>query len=96
LAWLRTLQKWKPGTLQPDYGLTPDEAQALTAYLSLTVAKAGLAHEHILVATVSLGLAACGARADRPPDPSRRLPQASARAGLTGPKPGQAPLTTTV
>jgi mono/diheme cytochrome c family protein len=42
LAWLRTPQKWKPGTLQPDYGLTPDEAQALTAYLmSLTVAKAG-------------------------------------------------------
>jgi cytochrome c1 len=42
LAWLHTPQKWKPGTLQPDYGLTPDEAQALTAYLmSLTVAKAG-------------------------------------------------------
>jgi cytochrome c2 len=42
LAWLRTPQKWKPGTLQPDYGLTPDEAQALTAYLmSLTGTKAG-------------------------------------------------------
>lgn len=41
LAWLLAPQKWKPGTLQPDYGLTPDDAQALTAYvMSLTVAKA--------------------------------------------------------
>jgi mono/diheme cytochrome c family protein len=42
VAWLLAPQKWKPGTLQPDYGLEPGEAQALTAYLmSLTIAKAG-------------------------------------------------------
>jgi cytochrome c1 len=41
-AWLLKPGKWKPGTLQPDYGLTPDEAEALTAYLmSLTAAKPG-------------------------------------------------------
>ena len=42
VAWLLAPQKWKPGTLQPDYGLEPGEAQALTAYLmSLTIAIAG-------------------------------------------------------
>ena len=41
-AWLLKPEKWKPGTLQPDYGLTPEEAEALTAYLmSLTAAKPG-------------------------------------------------------
>jgi mono/diheme cytochrome c family protein len=41
-AWLLKPEQWKPGTIQPDYGLTPEEAQALTAYLmSLTAAKAG-------------------------------------------------------
>ncbi|HSB60191.1 MAG TPA: c-type cytochrome [Vicinamibacteria bacterium] len=41
-AWLRQPQRWKPGTLQPDYGLTEDEAAALTAYLmSLGTAKGG-------------------------------------------------------
>lgn len=32
-AWLLKPQKWKPGTLQPDYGLAPDDARALTAYV---------------------------------------------------------------
>jgi mono/diheme cytochrome c family protein len=42
LAWLLKPENWKPGTLQPDYGLTPEQAQALTAYLmSLSPAKAG-------------------------------------------------------
>jgi mono/diheme cytochrome c family protein len=41
-AWLLKPQKWKPGTLQPDYGLTPEDAQALTAYLmSLSAANVG-------------------------------------------------------
>lgn len=42
MAWLLKPQKWKPGTLQPDYGLTQEEAQALTAYLmSLSAANVG-------------------------------------------------------
>ena len=32
-AWLSEPGKWKPGTLQPNYGLKPEEARALTAYL---------------------------------------------------------------
>jgi hypothetical protein len=32
-AWLSAPEKWKPGTLQPDYGLERVDAQALTAYL---------------------------------------------------------------
>lgn len=32
-AWLLQPEKWKPGTLQPNYGLDPEEASALTAYL---------------------------------------------------------------
>lgn len=32
-AWLSAPEKWKPGTLQPDYGLEPADARALTAYL---------------------------------------------------------------
>jgi len=38
VAWLQKPQQWKPGTLQPDYGLAPEQARALTAYLmSLSV-----------------------------------------------------------
>ncbi len=33
MAWLQKPQQWKPGTVQPDYGLKPDDAQALTAYI---------------------------------------------------------------
>ena len=33
-AWLVTPQLYKPGTLQPDYGLSSADARALTAYLS--------------------------------------------------------------
>ena len=33
-AWLSTPQAYKPGTLQPDYGLSSADARALTAYLS--------------------------------------------------------------
>ena len=32
-AWLADPQKWKPGTLQPDYGLSGQEVRSLTAYL---------------------------------------------------------------
>ncbi len=32
-AWLSSPQTWKPGTLQPDYGLKPEDVHALTAYL---------------------------------------------------------------
>lgn len=32
-AWLAAPSRWKPGTLQPDYGLRPDQVTALTAYL---------------------------------------------------------------
>jgi len=38
-AWLLSPQAWKPGTLQPDYGLKPDQARDLTAYL-MTLRKA--------------------------------------------------------
>lgn len=38
LAWLLEPQKWKPGSLQPDYGLSFEQARALTAYvMSLSV-----------------------------------------------------------
>jgi len=33
-AWLMAPQRHKPGTLQPDYGLSSADARALTAYLS--------------------------------------------------------------
>ncbi len=33
-AWLTAPQRYKPGTLQPDYGLAAADARALTAYLS--------------------------------------------------------------
>jgi mono/diheme cytochrome c family protein len=32
-AWLLAPARWKAGTTQPDYGLTDDQATALTAYL---------------------------------------------------------------
>jgi len=32
VAFLLEPDRWKPGTLQPDYGLSRDEAVALTAY----------------------------------------------------------------
>ncbi|MBI4888464.1 MAG: c-type cytochrome [Acidobacteria bacterium] len=32
-AWLSDPGRWKPGTLQPNYGLKPEEARSLTAYL---------------------------------------------------------------
>jgi cytochrome c2 len=34
-AWLTAPGRYKPGTLQPDYGLTAAEARALTAYLAV-------------------------------------------------------------
>jgi cytochrome c2 len=33
-AWLQKPERYKPGTLQPDYGLSAADARALTAYLS--------------------------------------------------------------
>ncbi len=33
-AWLASPEKYKPGTLQPDYGLSAADVRALTAYLS--------------------------------------------------------------
>jgi cytochrome c2 len=33
-AWLSNPQRYKPGTLQPDYGLSSADTRALTAYLS--------------------------------------------------------------
>jgi cytochrome c1 len=33
-AWLAAPQLYKPGTLQPDYGLSAADARALTAYLT--------------------------------------------------------------
>jgi cytochrome c2/nitrate reductase cytochrome c-type subunit len=32
-AWLRAPERWTPGTLQPNYGLSEADAQALAAYL---------------------------------------------------------------
>ncbi len=40
-AWLMAPQRHKPGTLQPDYGLSPADARALTAYLSGLVRDGG-------------------------------------------------------
>jgi mono/diheme cytochrome c family protein len=41
VAWLMQPQRWKPGTLEPDYGLERGEAEALAAYvLSLPARKA--------------------------------------------------------
>ena len=40
VEWLLDPEGWKPGTLQPDHGLTREEAEALTAYtLSLPARK---------------------------------------------------------
>jgi cytochrome c2 len=39
-AWLVNPERYKPGTLQPDYGLSPADARALTAYLSSLGARA--------------------------------------------------------
>jgi mono/diheme cytochrome c family protein len=45
-AWLATPGKYKPGTLQPDYGLSAADVRALTAYLSgLGRGEAPRAHE---------------------------------------------------
>lgn len=41
-AWLSSPQRYKPGTLQPDYGLTTADARALTAYLSSLTRTAAL------------------------------------------------------
>jgi cytochrome c2 len=40
-AWLRAPEHYKPGTLQPDYGLSTADARALTAYLSTLGVSAG-------------------------------------------------------
>ena len=41
-AWLSDPNRWKPGTLQPNYGLKPEEARSLTAYLmTLSPGRAG-------------------------------------------------------
>lgn len=32
-AWLLAPQKWRPGTLEPDYGLSPQQAEDLTRFL---------------------------------------------------------------
>jgi len=40
-AWLQQPEHWKPGTLQPDYGLDEDESTALTAYLMSLATSAG-------------------------------------------------------
>jgi cytochrome c2 len=39
-AWLLEPGRWKPGTLQPDYGLSDEQGAALTAYL-LTLTRTG-------------------------------------------------------
>jgi cytochrome c2 len=42
-AWLRKPQRWKPGTLQPDYGLSAEDAQDLAAFVtSLSAGGRGL------------------------------------------------------
>jgi mono/diheme cytochrome c family protein len=43
VAWLLDPERWKPGTLQPDHGLTRDEAEALTAYVLSIPARKGRA-----------------------------------------------------
>ena len=40
-AWLAAPNRYKPGTLQPDYGLSRGDARALTAYLSSLVPAGG-------------------------------------------------------
>jgi cytochrome c2 len=42
-AWLTAPERYKPGTLQPDYGLTAADARALTAYLAALGAR-GVVH----------------------------------------------------
>jgi len=41
VAWLVDPERWKAGTLQPDYGLTRDEAEALAAFTLSLPARAG-------------------------------------------------------
>ena len=43
-AWLVSPEKYKPGTLQPDYGLTATDVRALTAYLSRLGHKTAVGH----------------------------------------------------
>jgi mono/diheme cytochrome c family protein len=40
-AFLLAPEKWKPGTLQPDYGFKSEEARVLTAYLMTLGTSAG-------------------------------------------------------
>jgi len=40
-AWLTDPAGWKPGSLQPDYGLDAEEARALTAYLMTLRSRSG-------------------------------------------------------
>jgi cytochrome c2 len=42
-AWLRAPAREKPGTLQPDYGLSPADLRALVAYLSSLGRRSGVA-----------------------------------------------------
>jgi cytochrome c2 len=44
-AWLTTPERYKPGTLQPDYGLSPADARVLTAYLG-TLGTGNRTHVH--------------------------------------------------
>jgi mono/diheme cytochrome c family protein len=41
VAWLLDPERWMPRTLQPDHGLTRDEAEALTAYVLSIPARKG-------------------------------------------------------
>jgi mono/diheme cytochrome c family protein len=41
VAWLLDPERWKPGTLQPDHGLSREEAEALTAYTLSLPARRG-------------------------------------------------------
>jgi mono/diheme cytochrome c family protein len=43
VAWLLDPERWKPGTLQPDHGLTREEAEALTAHTLSIPARKGRA-----------------------------------------------------
>ena len=40
-AWLKNPQKYKPKTLQPDYGFSDNEAMALTAFLTSLTKESG-------------------------------------------------------
>jgi hypothetical protein len=41
VEWLLDPERWKPGTLQPDHGLSRDEAEAVTAYVLSLPARTG-------------------------------------------------------